>query len=202
MSSEGGELNPQPAEHRSLRRWPPPAALSRQRLLLVGLLLVLAILTFWTILRQNPYAVDWHFTYRPAALTMLRGQNPYTSGDVLPFGPPWTVIPLIPFAILPEPIGRSLFAVASIGLFAYIAIRMRAKPLGVLAFLLCVPVTSGLQSGNIEALVLLASPFLSPYTIVTSWAGAILALAPSTLEIAAASTGTWIFWALFYLMQR
>jgi hypothetical protein len=127
---------------------------SRTNLLVGLLMLVLGIVVFFAVLLRNPFAVDWHYTYRPATLAILRGENPY-SGEVLFFAPPWVVIPLIPFAVLPEDIGRSLFAVLSIGMFALIAYRLGAKPLGLLAFLLSAPVANGIQTGNVEWLVLL-----------------------------------------------
>lgn len=118
------------------------------------LMLVLGGVLFFAILARNPYGVDWHYTYRPATLAVLRGETPY-NGDILFFAPPWVVVPLIPFAILPEDIGRSLFAVVSVAMFAVIAYRLGAKPLGLLAFLLSAPVANCIQTGNVEWLVLL-----------------------------------------------
>jgi hypothetical protein len=37
-----------------------------------------------------------------------------------------------------------------------------------------------------------ASPFLSPYVLLHSWAGAVVSLAGSTLEMGAAVVGLWI----------
>src|SRR5574341_753033 len=122
---------------------------SRTHMLAALLMLVLGGVLFFAILARNPYGVDWHYTYRPATLAVLRGETPY-NGDILFFAPPWVVVPLIPFAILPEDIGRSLFAVVSGAMFAVIAYRLGVKPLGLLAFLLSAPVANCIQTGNVE----------------------------------------------------
>jgi hypothetical protein len=274
-----------------------------QHLFAAGLLLALAAAIFAAVLTYNPYAVDWHYTYRPAALAMAAGKSPFSQVKLF-FASPWTLIPVIPFALLPEDIGRSLWAVVSIGMFAFIAYRLGGKPVAMLAFLLSAPVANCIQIGNVEWLVLLgyilppqigliflamkphttlvailyyvveawqkggirqalrivwpvaligllslliyglwplkaqqdfeptgvfnisiwpqgipiglllmvqslrsrklrpaiiASPFLSPFTVLLSWSGAMAAFAASTVEMVTVSIGSWIFWVIFRL---
>jgi hypothetical protein len=272
-----------------------------RQMIAAGVLLGLGVAIFFVVLAQNPFAVDWHFTYRPAALAMAQGKSPFTEVELF-FTAPWSLIPIIPFALLPEAIGRSLWFVLSIAMFAFVAYRLGGKPAAVLAFLLSAPVANCIQTGNIEWLVLLgyvlppqigliflamkpqstfvailyyvveawrkggirealrvvwpaaligllslllyglwplkaaqifepagvfnvsiwpqgipiglllavqafrsrkpepammASPFLSPYTILLSWSGAVAAFAASTVEMVTVSVGTWVFWLVF-----
>jgi hypothetical protein len=272
-----------------------------RQLMAIGLLLALGVAIFFVVLTRNPFAVDWHYTYRPAALAMASGKSPFDEVKLF-FTAPWSLIPIIPFALLPEDIGRSLWCVVSIGMFAFIAYRLGGKPLAMLAFLLSAPIANCIQVGNIEWLVLLgyilppqigliflamkpqstfvailyfvveawrnggirqaarivwpvalvgllsllvfglwplkarqifdpagvynisiwpqgipiglllalkafrerkpepammASPFLSPYTILLSWSGAMAAFVSSTVEMVTLSIGSWIFWLIY-----
>jgi hypothetical protein len=131
----------------------------RRTLLAAGLLLGLGIAVFFAALTRNPIGVDWHYTYRPAALAMAQGKSPFTEAPLF-FAAPWVLIPVIPFALLPEEIGRSLWLVLSIGMFALICYRLGGKPITLLAFLLSAPIAHCIQVGNVEWIVLLG--FLLP----------------------------------------
>lgn len=268
-----------------------------------GVLLALGVAIFFVVLAQNPFAIDWHTSYRPAALAMLQGKSPFDEVKLF-YAAPWSLIPVMPFALLPEDIGRSLWFVVSIAMFAFIIYRLGGRPVAVLAFLLSAPVANCIQVGNIEWLVLLgfilppqigliflamkpqsafvailyyiveawhkggirqvlviiwptaligllslavyglwplkatqvfdvtgpfnismwpkgipiglllayqafrkrrqepammASPFLSPHTVLHNWSGAILAFATSTAEMVTLSIGSWIFWIIYRL---
>jgi hypothetical protein len=272
-----------------------------RRLIAGGLLLAIGVAIFFAVLNGNPFAVDWHYTYRPAALAMAAGKSPFDEVKLF-FTAPWSLIPIIPFALLPEDIGRSLWFVLSLGMFAYIGYRLGGKPVAVLAFLISAPIANCIQTGNIEWLVLLgyvlppqvgliflamkpqstfvailyyvveawrkggfraalrtvwpvtligllsllayglwplkareifqpagifnisiwpqgipiglllavqsfrsrkrepamiASPFLSPYTILLSWSGPMAAFVASTIEMVTLSIGSWVFWLIY-----
>lgn len=49
-----------------------------------------------------PPGIDWRDTYRPAALAIVSGRSPYNV-DIY-FAAPWALLPLAPFALLPETI--------------------------------------------------------------------------------------------------
>ena len=105
--------------------------------------------------RYIPGGVDWYSTFRPATQALLSGNSPY-QGLQAPFaGAPWGLIPLIPFAILPEHIGRGFFFVASIIAFAYVAYRFKATLLTMTAFLLSPPILHCLLNSNLDWLPLL-----------------------------------------------
>lgn len=93
---------------------------------------------------------DWSNYFLPATLATLRGQNP----TAIIFNAPWVTLPLLPFALWGET-GAWLNALATLIALGYIAYRMKAEPLGLIA-LFSVPYTLGmLQLGNIEWLALL-----------------------------------------------
>ena len=113
------------------------------------LILVLGIICL-TILEivYLPEGVDWVKTYRPATIALLNGLSPYAI-DIY-FAPPWALIPLIPFALLPEQIGRG--AIFSLGLivFAYTAVKLGGNKIALTAFVLSPPVIHCLYNSNIE----------------------------------------------------
>jgi hypothetical protein len=95
-----------------------------------------------------PVGTDWTHTYRPAALALLHGKSPYTV-DIF-FAAPWTVIPLIPFALLPEHIGRAAIFTLGLITFSVTAIKLGAKKGTLAAFLFSPPVIHCLYNSNIE----------------------------------------------------
>lgn len=115
-------------------------------LLVAFVLLVLAVAHF------VPVGVDWRLAIRPAALALLSGHSPYSVERYL--NAPWTLIPLIPIALLPPSLGWGVFTVCALCIMAWLAIRHGAGPLGFAAFLLSPPVIHGLLNGNTDWLAL------------------------------------------------
>lgn len=107
----------------------------------------------WLLSDYLPPGIDWKDTYRPAALALLSGKTPY-SVDIF-FTAPWGLLPFLPFAPLPESVGRALLFVIGLATFAYTAHRLGARPLALIAFLLSPPVMHCLLNANIEWLPLL-----------------------------------------------
>lgn len=105
-----------------------------------------------------PEAIDWHIAFRPAALTLLSGQSPYNVPGY--FNAPWALLPLIPFAILPEHIGRGFLAAISLAVFGFTAFKMGATRLTIPFILLSPPVLHGVLNGNIDWLATLG--FIMP----------------------------------------
>ncbi|MBK6645026.1 MAG: hypothetical protein IPG44_04605 [Anaerolineales bacterium] len=118
------------------------------------LLAVLSLLAY-AIMRLAPsgLGIDWRLTYRPAALALLRGQNPY-SVEVSPeapfFAAPWGLLPLLPLALLPIEMGRAFVMVIGLAVFGYAAYRAGAKPYAAVLFLLSPPVIHTILNANIE----------------------------------------------------
>lgn len=95
-----------------------------------------------------PEGTDWTNTYRPAALALLAGKSPY-SVDIY-FAAPWSVIPLIPFALLPEAIGRAALFTLGLIAFSFSALKLGANKVALIAFLFSPPVIHCLYNSNIE----------------------------------------------------
>jgi hypothetical protein len=116
----------------------------------LGILFIFLIVAFSITL---PPAFDWHFYYLPAIGELLSGRSPYTITGFL--NPPWTLIPLIPLYLMPEPIGRAVLATASIVVILYVLQRLHAKPIAIIAVLLSAPVFEEIYSGNMDWLAVL-----------------------------------------------
>lgn len=118
-------------------------------LIISGAILALA----WGLKDIVPRGVDWTYVFRPAALAFLSGRSPYTVEGF--FNPPWTLIPLIPFALLPENLGRTLLIFVGLAAFFYVGKRLGGSKTAILALLLSPPVLHGMLNGNIDWLALL-----------------------------------------------
>lgn len=112
-------------------------------------------LTGFVLLIANylPRAVDWEETFYLVGQAVYHGKSPYIVEGFL--NPPWAALAVIPFAWLPEKIGRAAFLVASLLAFGVVAFKMGAKPFAFLAFLLSPPVIHCLLNANIDFLPLL-----------------------------------------------
>lgn len=119
----------------------------------IGKILILSLLLFGSIfLLANfvPFGVDWRNVFRPASRAILDGKSPFSISGY--FNAPWSVIALIPLALLPEDYGYALLVMLSLAGFAYTAHRLGGKLLAVIVVLLSPPVIHSLLNGNIDAL--------------------------------------------------
>jgi hypothetical protein len=124
-----------------------------RRAVTIVVLVAAAVLVTYAFSQVLPEAVDWHVAFRPAALALLSGQNPYTV--VTFFNPPWVLILLAPLAVLPEPVGRAGLFTVSLVAMLWCARRAGARRTGLIAFLLSHYVVGGLVNGNIDWIPLL-----------------------------------------------
>jgi hypothetical protein len=114
-------------------------------LLSAAILLVLLVVVFSFTL---PPAVDWHDMYRPAAIALASGRSPF---EIDRFSnAPWALIPMLPFVLVPEPVGRAALAVIALITLAWISRRFGASPLTTVFFLLSPPVIQSMLDGNID----------------------------------------------------
>jgi hypothetical protein len=107
---------------------------------------IISIFLIWISATFLPDGVDLAKTFRPAALNVLSGRSPYE----YIFNPPWVLIPFIPLSIIPVPLGRGIWFLVSIIMFAYTAYRLKANPIALLFFLLSPPVMKSLMDGNVD----------------------------------------------------
>lgn len=95
-----------------------------------------------------PPAVDWHISFRPAALTLLSGESPYDTVYII--HAPWALLMLAPFALFPENVGRVMLLFCGLASYTFIARRLGAKPIAIVFLLLSPVVMHTLLNGNID----------------------------------------------------
>ena len=127
--------------------------------LFAGIVVIGAL--FWATWLLWPYVgIDWKETFFPAARAVLEGKSPYivpTFRNV-----PWTIIPLLPFAMLPDEIGGIALFIFSLGVYGWIAYRLKASRIALIAFLLSPPVVYGMRMLNVDILVLFGFTLPAP----------------------------------------
>lgn len=146
----------------------------------VLLIVLLALLI--PLLLGLPGALDWHYTYRPAARAVAAGQSPY-SVEIY-YAAPWAAWLLVPFALLPETLGRILTFLLGLYAFAFTAWRAGASPVTTFIFLCSAGVIGCLINGNVEWLSLLA-------ITCPPWLGLILAAVKPQVGI-----GLGLYWVI------
>ena len=97
--------------------------------------------------------IDWRETYYPAARAVLDGANPYLAAPTFR-NLPWTLIPMLPLAIFSERVSGALYFILTLALYAWVAIRLKASRIALIAFLLSSPVVYGMRMLNVDALAL------------------------------------------------
>jgi hypothetical protein len=107
-----------------------------------------------------PMGADWSIYFRPAALQMIRFQTPYSIEGF--YNPPWTLLPLIPFALLPERLGGMVISFFTLLGYGYAAYRMGARPLTLAILLTSPPALMAVYNANVEWLAVLGF-ILPPY---------------------------------------
>jgi hypothetical protein len=136
-----------------------PAAHKNIQIILVALVFSLLTAVLSNLL---PPAVDFHGAFRPAALELLHGRSPYNAEGF--FNPPWTALLLIPFAILPENVGRALMVIAALAVYAYVAHKLGASKLTLTLLLLSPPALHGILNGTLDWMTVLG-------VVLPSWLG-------------------------------
>lgn len=123
---------------------------ARKILLCVALILA-GLVSVW--LASFVPNADWYGTYDAAARGIFYGRSPYE--QPLFVNPPWAVLILLPFVILPPALARGLILVASLAAWIYIAWRLRAPKVAVIAMLLSPTAIGSLLAANLDAFVVL-----------------------------------------------
>jgi hypothetical protein len=132
-------------------------------LLVLGIIVL--TLLFWGVDLIWPLVgIDWRETFYPAARAVLQGKSPYTIPTFR--NVPWTIIPLLPFALLSEKLGGIAFFIATFGAYAWVAHRLKASPLALMAFLVSPPVFYGMRMLNVDIMVLIGFTLPPPIGLV------------------------------------
>jgi hypothetical protein len=131
----------------------------------IAILIILITILAYVLSTSLPdLGYDWTHTYRPAALAMAHGESPYTV-DIY-YAAPWAVLPLIPFALLPEKLGIAAIFLLGLFAFAYVAYTLNPKPVVIILFMLSAPVVGCLIWGNIEWMPLLGLVLPAPIGLI------------------------------------
>jgi hypothetical protein len=129
------------------------------RSLLVGVVTFVAL--YWAVNSIWPLlGIDWHETFYPALYKVVNGGNPYSVPTFR--NAPWTILLLLPFALFSKDVGGILFFMASLAGYAWVAYRLRARPIAFVAFLISPPVFYGLRMLNVDVLVLIGFVLPAP----------------------------------------
>ncbi len=121
--------------------------------LAIGVALSVALLLSFVAAPFVPRGVDWSTIFRPSALTLLSGHSPY--GKYYFVHAPWTLVLLMPLALLPEAAGRVMLVLCGLTSYAFVAYRLHAKPLAIVCVLLSPLVMHVLLNGNVDWLAIL-----------------------------------------------
>jgi hypothetical protein len=113
-----------------------------------------------------PVGQDWIQFFRPATLSILRGESPYKIKDFN--NAPWTLLPFIPFVLLPYRIGRLGVFLLGFLAFAYVAYKLKAKPVSALMFMTSFPVIACLYGGGLDWMPMIS--FVTPAPIALIFA--------------------------------
>jgi hypothetical protein len=111
-----------------------------------------------------PSAIDWDTVFLPAILALLQTGNPYSVPGF--YNPPWALLPLVPFALLPYDPGRIAMILCGLSAFAFTLYRLGAKPLPMALVLLTPFVLDSLFWGNVEWLTLLGLTLSPAYGLI------------------------------------
>lgn len=95
---------------------------------------------------------DFYGNFYAAARNVLNGHSPYDAVGYI--CAPWGVIPLIPYALLPPLPAHGLYFATCLYILIYIAWRLDANPLAIVAFILSPTAVGALLVGNLDAVVI------------------------------------------------
>ncbi len=98
-------------------------------------------------------SIDWRINFRPAALEMLHGRTPYAIPGV--YNPPWAILIFTPLALLPLNVGAALMFTINLFTYGFVAYKLGAKPLALIAFVLSPLVLDNGYFGNFDWLIAL-----------------------------------------------
>ena len=98
-------------------------------------------------------SADWYATFDPAARGVYSGHWPYENPGYR--YPPWAILPLLPMVLFPPQLAHGLMIVVSALILIYIAWRLQAPPLAVIAFLISPTVVGILLINNLDPFVML-----------------------------------------------
>lgn len=159
---------------------------TRQHLMFTSMAItgILFAIVFWIpyIRYWASFGWDWFEVFKPAILATLRGGSPYAVEGF--YSPPWLLLLMSPFTLIPSPFDLYAIIAASIGVFVFVMLRLNAPKWIIPLFFLIPQIWWSILDGNVDFLVALG--FVLPPQI-----GLILVLLKPQLGAAMA-----VFWAV------
>jgi hypothetical protein len=153
------------------REWTMPVKWGRVATRTIAVaLVVLALFSVSIVAIPRGGVWDWEHFFRPATLLLIQGKNPFAVWGF--FSPPWALIPLITFAVLPAGVGLLLYAMIALLIFAVAAYRFGAKPWALALLVLAPHTIKTAVMGNIDALVVLGfllPPQIGVFLVLAKW---------------------------------
>jgi hypothetical protein len=156
---------------------------------MVAIAILIAIGILFAALYWIPYMLwftkfgcDWWLIFRPVITGVTSGVSPFANS--LYYSPPWLLIFLVPFALLPPPLDMAALVTVSVTTIIFTLLKMKASPLVIILFLLTPNLWWGIFVGNVDFLVMLG--FILPPQI-----GLIFVLLKPQIGAAVA-----LFWAI------
>ncbi len=137
---------------------------TRQRWMMVAVAVLGLAVIGWAAARFMPEQIDWVRTYRPAARELLALRSPYNIKSF--FYPAWILIPMLPIALLPDLMGNGVLFAVELASILFVAIRLKAKPISLIALLVSFPVLFLLLFGQMDWIVLLGFTLPAPLGLI------------------------------------
>jgi hypothetical protein len=112
-------------------------------------IILLALFAAWLVRHYQPPGHDWQATLRPAIVDyVFHGQSPFLQPAF--HSPPWVLLPLIPFALLPVGVDNVVLFLLALVVFGLCAWRLGARPLPLALFVLSPPTINVAYNGQID----------------------------------------------------
>ncbi len=121
----------------------------KRKLLTISILVILFLATAY--LTAGLPTADFYLNFYPAARSILAGHSPYES---ITNSPPWGILPILPFALLPPVPAHGLYFAACLFVLVYIAWRLQASPLTIVAFILSPTAIGSVIVGNLDPMII------------------------------------------------
>ncbi len=124
---------------------------------------VFLLIAFFTLISSLiyffvPVRHHWSEIFRPAVLNLVNLRNPYQIQHF--YNPPWALLPIIPFVLLPERIGNALYSAFSLFSLGFVLNKLNVRWYLVIAYFLLPQTLYTALQVNIDWLV--AIGFLLP----------------------------------------
>jgi hypothetical protein len=124
---------------------------NNNRLITILILIIGMCSLAWAHYTFIPDGSDWTNVYRPAARLLLSGKSPYQYGGF--FNPPWVLLPLLPFCMLPARVGGTFLFILNFSSIAFCGWKLGAKPVPLFLFLFAFTTCINYYNGQVDGIL-------------------------------------------------